>query len=70
MRIATDLWTCAIVGNGGGGGGNSELWATGSHFHDWIDDDGVAISSVFNSVTRIRSYFFETLKVRNSFAQM
>ena len=41
----------------------------GSHFHDWIDHNGVAFSDIFNRVTRMGSYFFGTLRLRKSFAQ-
>ena len=38
----------------------------GSHFHDATDYNGVAFSSIFNSMG---SHFLGTLRVRKSFAQ-
>ena len=60
-----------MVGGGGGGGAvlpynlyNSLtgicLWM-GSHFHDWIDYNGVAFSIEFNTSTHFRIFRGETV---------
>ena len=63
-----------LIQRRGGGGGRLRVkilrdrlticrWI-GSHFHDCIDFCGVAFSTIFNGVTRMKLHIFEILGIR------